>query len=55
MQHSIMLTAYKADKFRFLWGFDNVMEAKANAIRYMREGRGRRVEIHIGNRLVWCR
>jgi hypothetical protein len=52
---SITLTAYKSGKFRFIWGFDSVAEAKRLGMQFMRTGRGRDVQVHRGTKLIWCR
>lgn len=52
---SISLTAYKSGSFRFIWGLTTFAEAQRLGMRYLREGAGRRVEVHVGSKLIWSR
>ena len=51
----ICLTAYKSGKFMYVWACDNVAQAQRQAVRCLRQGRNRRVEIHRGAHMIWCR
>lgn len=52
---SCSLTAYKSGMFRFIQGVTSVAEAKRLGMQYLREGNGRRVEVHHGHKLIWSR
>lgn len=49
------LTAYRNGKLSFVWGIDSRDEAIRQAIRWLRQGRGRSAEISIGDDVVWYR
>ena len=51
----ITLTAWRAGNFGFVWAFDSPSEAKRVAMRYLREGKGRRVEVCVGDHVLWSR
>ena len=52
---TVTLTAYKNGKLSFVWGMTSRDEAVRQAIRWLREGRGRSAEISIGDRVIWFR
>lgn len=52
---SISLTAYKSGMLRFIRGVTSVAEAKRLGMQYLREGNGRRVQVHRGHKLIWSR
>jgi hypothetical protein len=39
----------------YVWACDNVAQAQRRAVRCLRQGRNRRVEIHRGAHMIWCR
>lgn len=49
------LTAYANGRFRFCWFVETKDKAVTEAIRWIRQGSGRSVEIHNGNDLIWYR
>ena len=51
----ICLIAYEDQQFMYLHACDNVAQAQRQAVRCLRLGRNRRVEIHKGSRMIWCR
>ena len=48
-------TAYKNGKFSFVWAMGSRNEAVLQAMRWLREGRGRSAEVANGDRIVWFR
>lgn len=52
---SYTLTAYRAGRFGFVWAFDSAAEARRMGMRYLREGKGRRVEVSVHNRRLWSK
>ena len=49
------LTAYINGKFRFCWSLESKDRAIQEALRWLRQGGGRSVEIHNGDDLIWYR
>lgn len=49
------LTAYKDGRLSFVWGMTSRSEAVRQAIRWLRQGRGRSAEISIGDDVIWYR
>lgn len=49
------LTAYKNGKLAFVWGLETKDKAMREAIRWLRQGRGRAAEISVTDAVIWFR
>lgn len=49
------LAAYRNGKLRFVWGLESKSEAMVQALRWLRQGTGRSVEISRGDAVIWYR
>lgn len=49
------LTAYKNGKLAFVWGLESKEKAIQEALRWLRQGRGRAAEISVGDNVIWYR
>ena len=52
---TMTLTAYKNGKLSFVWGMTSRDEAIRQAVRWLRQGRGRSAEISLDDRVIWYR
>jgi|SanBayMetagenome_1026888.scaffolds.fasta_scaffold03889_13 hypothetical protein len=54
-EYKVTLTAYANGKFRFCWSLETKDKAMKEALRWLRQGGSRSVEIHNGDDLIWYR